>query len=229
MHRDNHTSEASRIWSHPETIEHFAQKAPDARMIARLQSARPDTRVLDLGCAAGRNSVWLAERGLDVWALDASLAMVGYARKRLQPYFATPEQRVINGRMDNLSAFSCCYFDFVLAFGVLHFAQSMAEWERTLKEIARVTKVGGELLVSHHSPRSNLDGQPLAATAEAHVYRRASGRCQILLEPHELDARVGQWGFVPVVPTDEVTSPTERGWRVTVRGHYRLEVQGCVE
>ena len=33
-------------------------------------------RVLDLGCAGGRNTVVLAERGFDLEALDASAAMV---------------------------------------------------------------------------------------------------------------------------------------------------------
>ncbi|GEM84738.1 MAG: hypothetical protein KatS3mg074_819 [Meiothermus sp.] len=224
MYRTDKTTQHSQVWDHPHTIQCFSQEAPDTRMAARLQNASPATRVLDLGCAGGHNAVWLAERGLEVYALDASRALVLHTRQRLQPYLARPEQRVLEGQIHDLSAFPCCFFDFVLAFGVLHNAQSVAEWERTLKGITRVLKVGGEMLVSQHSPRSNLDGQALVSTSEAHVYRRASGRFQVMLEAHELDNWVGGWGFVPVLPTDEVVVPTEQGWRVTIRGHYRLEV-----
>ncbi|MBO1438732.1 class I SAM-dependent methyltransferase [Meiothermus sp. CFH 77666] len=210
-------------WDYPSTIRYFEQKPPDHRMVARLGSLT-QARVLDLGCAAGRNTVWLAERGLEVYALDSAEAMVAHTREHLRPYLAQPEQRVLLGRMDSLKPFPCCFFDFVLAFGVLHFAQSLAEWEAAVREITRVLRPGGELLLSHHSPRSNLDGVPLEGTSEPHVYRRASGRQMVLLEAHVLDQRLAEWGFAPVAPTDETITPTERGWRVTVRGHYRLEV-----
>ena len=39
--------------------------------------------VLDLGCAGGRNTVLLAERGFDVWAVDASDAVAHGAEQAL--------------------------------------------------------------------------------------------------------------------------------------------------
>lgn len=213
----------STAWEHPQTVRLFANKPPDERMVAYLSGASPASRVLDLGCAGGRNACWLARQGFDLYALDASWAMVEHTRERLRPYLGEAVlQRVLQGHMDDLGAFGCCSFDTVLAFGVLHFAQSRAEFDRTLKEITRVTKLGGRLLLSLHSPRSNLDGAVLRLTEEPSVYLRASGRKQVMLEPAQLDQWVGEWGFEPLAPTDEITTPTERGWRTTVRGQYVL-------
>lgn len=43
---------------------------------------RPGERVLELGCGTGEDAVWLARRGVDVLATDASPAMLEVARRK---------------------------------------------------------------------------------------------------------------------------------------------------
>lgn len=46
-----------------------------------LRHLTPDARILDAGCGSGRDSLHFLERGYDVVAFDAALAMVEYATK----------------------------------------------------------------------------------------------------------------------------------------------------
>ena len=75
------------FWEDSEVVEQFAAREPDHRL-SRLISQYDDPgsiRVLDLGCAAGRNAVFLVEHDFDVYAVDASLAMVEKTRQRMTP------------------------------------------------------------------------------------------------------------------------------------------------
>jgi 2-polyprenyl-3-methyl-5-hydroxy-6-metoxy-1,4-benzoquinol methylase len=70
------------FWERPETVDRFASRDPDHRLQRLIgEYGRPAAiRALDLGCAGGRNTVLLAQRGFDVRALDASSAMVERTR-----------------------------------------------------------------------------------------------------------------------------------------------------
>ena len=99
---------SDEFWESAEQVETFAARAPDRRLLALLDAfERPEaTRVLDLGCAGGRNTVVLAERGFDFCAIDASLAMVNKTRQRVAATVGAIEaqRRVRVGRMEDLGA-----------------------------------------------------------------------------------------------------------------------------
>ena len=71
-------SDTRSFWEDPDRVEQFAGREPDRRLLELLDSfeAPRTTRVLDLGCAGGRNTAVLAERGFDVLAIDSSSSMV---------------------------------------------------------------------------------------------------------------------------------------------------------
>ncbi|HEX6068288.1 MAG TPA: class I SAM-dependent methyltransferase, partial [Longimicrobiaceae bacterium] len=143
---------ADEFWEQPEVVEQFAARAPDHRLLAILpEYARPaEVRVLDLGCAGGRNTVLLAERGFDVWAVDASGPMVERTRERVAEILGADaaRERVRVGAMDDLSCFPESSFDLVVALGIYHNARSVDEWERSIAETTRVLTSGGRLLVN---------------------------------------------------------------------------------
>ncbi|MCS7234458.1 MAG: class I SAM-dependent methyltransferase [Armatimonadota bacterium] len=208
------------FWERPEVVERFATRPPDDRMVELLSRAPRSTRVLDLGCAAGRNTEWLAREGFDVYACDASEAMVAYTRRRLVPYLGPEEaaRRVLQCTMDDLAAFGAESFDVVVALGIYQQAQDVGEWHRAVAETARVLRPGGLLLVQHFALGSQPWPQPMRP-AGPFVFEATEpsgeGRRFVLLDEATLDAWMGQHGLVPEAPTRVTTRPTDEGgfWR----------------
>lgn len=213
------------FWERPEVVEQFASRAPDHRLVRLVEEyARPEAiRVLDLGCAGGRNAVLLAERGFDVWAVDASAAMVERTRERVTSILGRDRarERVRVGRMDDLSFFADESFDLVVALGVYHSAESMAEWERAVAETARVLKPRGRVLVNHFTPEVDLTGEGVRpVVGEPGVYEGLADGRGVLLEADALDAAMARHGLLPVVRSETVRVATERGRRVSVNALY---------
>lgn len=180
-------------------------------------------RVLDVGCAAGRNAVLLAEKGFDIRALDASSAMVEKTRERVAPILGAgeAERRVRVGPMDDLSGFSDAYFQLVVALGIYHCAESRAEWARALSETVRVLKPGGRLLVSVFTPETDLTGQGIRAVPEEpDVYEGFESGRSVLVDAAALDAELALRGLSPVVPTALARPRVEVGRRVSANGLF---------
>ncbi len=215
------------FWERPEVVERFASRPPDDRMVSLLLQAPRTTRVLDLGCAAGRNTEWLAQKGFEVYACDASQAMVDYTRARLVPYLGDAEarRRVVRCRMDDLSCFPSYSFDLVVALGIYQQAQSVEEWHRAVAETARVLKSGGRLLVQHFAVGSRPWPDP-PREVEPFVFEATPPdgppRRFVLLDQATLDSWMARHGLLPEAPTRTTTRATEEGgfWH-NLHGLYR--------
>ncbi len=218
---------AEPFWDSAENVERFAAREPDVRLteLIREYPVSSRIRVLDLGCAAGRNAVLLAEKGFDVEALDASPAMVAKTRQRVTAILGAEEaeRRVRVGRMDDLSTAADATFDLVVALGLYHCAQSRAEWERALSETARVLKPGARLLVSVFTPETDLTGRGTRAVAgEPDVYEGFdSGARHVLVDAAGLDRELARFGLLPLEPTRTARPKVETGRRVSANGLYR--------
>jgi len=55
---------------------------PQAAFVRLAESGRIEGRVLDVGCGTGENAIYLATRGLEVWALDASAKAIERAASK---------------------------------------------------------------------------------------------------------------------------------------------------
>lgn len=221
--------DALDFWERPEVVEKFADRAPDDRLreLVRLYAHPTRVRVLDAGCAGGRNTVFLARRGFDVHAVDASTAMVTETRDRLADVLGAAEarDRVRVGRMDDLSAYLDGSFALVVSLGLLHNAQDWEEWRAAVAESARVLEDDGLLLVSQFGPGTRLwaEGpEPRPVPGEPHLWEHVvEDRRTTLLEPDELDAGMAEAGLRPESATAVVEREGERGRRRTVKGLYR--------
>ena len=213
------------IWEQPESVARFADRDPDVRLLEVLDGhGDPQgVRVLDLGCAGGRNSEVLARRGFDFQALDGSRAMVAHTRRRLRPMLGEQQasRRVRHGRMDALGDFADGSFDLVVALGVYHCATRRDEWDAALAETARVLKVGGRLLVAIFTPETDLTGEGLRSVpGEPHLYDGLPTGRSFLVDRSTLDAEMGRFGLATEVPSRTVRVDTGSGQRVVVNALY---------
>ncbi len=217
------------FWEAPERVERFAGREADHRLTELVDRYEEPSsvRVLDLGCAGGRNAAFLADRGFDVRALDASEAMVARTRERLADRLgeAEAERRVVRGRMDDLSRWPDGHFDLVVALGVHHSAASWVEWQRAADETARVIAPGGRLLFNQFTPGVDLTGEGVRPVeGEPHVYDGFPAGRAVLLEADTLDAEWAARDLEPVVESETVRVDLEDGTRrVSVNALYEKE------
>ena len=100
-------------------------------------------RVLDAGCGAGRNMLFLAARGFDVYGIDEDPAAVAAARKLVAAVApALPPDNIRQGTV-HVQPWPDGRMDAVICSAVLHFARDRVHFDRMLDEMWRVLARGG--------------------------------------------------------------------------------------
>lgn len=116
-------------------------------------------KILEIGCGAGNLSVYLIQLGFDVTGIDISETAVFWAKKRLNKLNLTAKFLVSD--VSNLSLFNSSSFDISIDSLCLHCLIDEVR-SKSLSEIYRVLKVGGEFLVI------TMCGNPQNATLKEH-------------------------------------------------------------
>jgi demethylmenaquinone methyltransferase/2-methoxy-6-polyprenyl-1,4-benzoquinol methylase len=113
------------------------------RRLIREAAGRPGERALDLCCGTGDVAFALARRGLDVAGLDFSAPMLAVANQRLKERFPDARVNFLQGDAQQIP-FPDNSFDIVtISYGL----RNLADWETGLREMQRVARPGGRLLV----------------------------------------------------------------------------------
>lgn len=117
------------------------------KMVSYLELT-PDSKVLELCCGTGRDSIIIASllcKNGELFVQDLSGSMLRQCMKKLKNVTVP-----VNFSIGNAShlAFPSNYFDAVYSFGGLNVFDDI---ERGLKEMARVTKPGGKIVVGDES------------------------------------------------------------------------------
>jgi len=124
-------------------VEHYLQKRTDF-IRANVPTG---ASVLDIGCGTGALAARIRKAGYQVVGVDPSKGML----------------RVLKGRAPSVDAVAACgmtlpfaddRFDLVYCVAVMHHIAEVAGVLRTLREIVRVAKRGGLVLVWDHNPRN---------------------------------------------------------------------------
>lgn len=150
---------------------------------------RPGMRVLDAGCGAGRNLVYLLREGYEIFALDANPDAVAYVRSlaaELQP--GLPAGNIVTGAIERMP-FPEALADAVLCNSVLHFARDAAHFRAMVGELWRVLRPGG-LLFCRLGSRIGMDFEPVGGG----LYRIGDGQAWYLVDERmllELTAELG--------------------------------------
>lgn len=188
----------------------FAAAPPNADLvrIANDELRRAwGTRLLDIGCGAGRNAVPLASLGWHVVGLDLSMPMLQAAVGRVRGEQVTGRLHVAQASMAQLPVRdrSC---DFVIAHGIWNLARSTAEFRQAVREAMRVARRGAPLFVFTFS-RHTLPPETEPVPGERFVFTEFSGAPQCFLTEEQLVEELAAAGFAPEpeVPLREHNRP----------------------
>lgn len=107
------------------------------------------TNVLDVGSGPGIYSIFCAEEGLDVTALDLSERNLKGLQVQIKNKPIEKQISMYHGNAKDLSAFDDNAFDLVLNMGPLYHLKHKEEKQIAINESLRVLKPGGVLLVAY--------------------------------------------------------------------------------
>jgi tellurite methyltransferase len=129
----------NRRWATDEGRADFLEPHPEVVALLPVLKSRGASAALDLGCGVGRHSLFLADAGLDVEAMDASATGLEVLRQTATARNLTLEIR--HADADSLP-FPEATFDFVLSWDVIYHG-NLGDVGRRIAEIWRVLKPGG--------------------------------------------------------------------------------------
>lgn len=118
------------------------RKPLDRALLDAFASMVPEGPVVDVGCGPGHVAAHLAARGLPAAGIDLSPEMVRLARSRY------PGLPFDVGTMTALTAPDGAWAGAVVLYAVIHL--DPPERDRAYRELARVLKPGGLLLLAFH-------------------------------------------------------------------------------
>lgn len=113
------------------------------RRLLGLAQPRPGQRALDLCCGTGDVTRALAQRGVETVGLDFSEPMLAVANARTKTRTAGAGIQFLRGDAQQIP-FPDNSFDLVtISYGL----RNLADWQLGLREMQRVTRPGGRILV----------------------------------------------------------------------------------
>lgn len=157
------------------------------------ESLRDQGEICEIGCGPGQIARYLKDRGLAIRGIDLSDEMVACATR------LNPDISFAQGDMLALDLPDDGFAGIVSFYAVIHLKRE--DVVRALKEMARVLRPGGKLLVSFHSGEGELHrdewyGKPvsidvtLMTTDEMTWYLRSAGFDEVEIrerEPYEFE------------------------------------------
>ena len=196
-------------WSEAGTVAGFAQSPPNHTLMrfASEERSAGRTRLLDIGCGAGRNSVPLARQGWSVIGTDLSWPMLRAAAERVRREPSGRDVRLVLAPMDQLPV-EPGSIDFIVAHGIWNLARSTAQFRAALREAARVARPGAALFLFTFS-RTTLSPEAAPVKGEVFVFTEFSGAPQCFLTAEQLTGELAGAGFIPdpSVPLTELNRP----------------------
>jgi len=147
-------------------------------------------KILDLGCGSGRNFV--KNKGI-IYGTDFSEEMLRYARSRAEKL----KVKVRLKKMKNeILPFKNNFFDYGICVAVLHCIDSEKKRQKTLKELFRVLKKNGEVLIMVWSKKHRvLKNKPKECFIGWTIQEKKYPRYTYIYSKKELEKLLKETGF----------------------------------
>ena len=113
----------------------------ETELAFNMMEIKKGMKILDVGCGTGNFSVKLAKKGCSVTGIDVSDEMLSIARKKASDLNLDIE--LMNMNVNNLS-FDDNTFDGIISMTAFEFIEDAP---KALKELLRVVKKGGQVLI----------------------------------------------------------------------------------
>lgn len=113
--------------------------------INKKMEFRPRDVVLDLGGGCGQITKYIAERCEKVFLADGASEAVKFAENKFKNY--NNINYLILNITDSPLPFSDCQFDKIICYSVVHYLRNYEQFENLLKELLRISKAGGKILI----------------------------------------------------------------------------------
>jgi ubiquinone/menaquinone biosynthesis C-methylase UbiE len=159
-------------WNQILREERYSKEEPDetvVNFVAFLKKRSKDMRLLDLGCGAGRHTVYMAKQGFEAHGIDISETGLSLAKERLKRQ--NLDVYLLKCDMKMLPYIGFC-FDAVVCFSAIYH-QRLKGIKDTISEIQRTLKKNGLLLVNFLSKRTYIYGK--GAKVEENTFVRQEG------------------------------------------------------
>jgi demethylmenaquinone methyltransferase/2-methoxy-6-polyprenyl-1,4-benzoquinol methylase len=134
------------------------------RVVARAVAARPGERVLDLAAGTGTSTVTFAASGAECVACDFSIGMLRAGIRRVRSDAAGPQPAFVGGDALRLPFADGVFDSVTISFGL----RNVADPQRALAELLRVTRPGGRLVICEFS---RISIRPLRLLYERYLAR----------------------------------------------------------
>ncbi|MBK8293945.1 MAG: class I SAM-dependent methyltransferase [Solirubrobacterales bacterium] len=172
----------------PHVVEHYL-----AKRIAFVRELMPAGSILDVGCGTGVVASRLADAGYEMTGVDPSAGMLEHLRNT--------DDRVtaVQGSATELP-FEDGKFDLTMCVAVMHHIAQPELVHESLKEMARVTKPGGLVLVWDHNPRNPYWKNLMARVPQDDGSERLIPEAEVvtgLVDGGAVIVSTRQLGFVP--------------------------------
>ena len=175
-----------RRWSRVlrEHADRVAHRPPNAHLSSEVRNLRPGL-ALDAGCGHGSDTLWLAERGWQVTAVDFSATALAHGRSAAEAVGADVAERIdwVEGDLATWTPQPGRYG--LVACLYVHVPGSV---EEMVRRIAAGVAPGGTLFLVGHRP---IDPATGAATAAADQVQVSVDTAAAALDP-------GRWEFIVV-------------------------------
>ena len=165
------------------------QQLPTYEAALERTGLEPGWQVLDIGCGAGAFLRLVADAGSSPHGLDASDALVAFARGRV------PEADIRVGEMESLP-WNDNTFDLVTGFNSFFFADDMVH---ALREAARVARPGAQVVIQVWGAHERCELEAMKRIARSFLPPRPPDAPPDpdLSRPGALRALAGRAGLVP--------------------------------